>query len=167
MLLLLLCNLSNAFSANDVLKEQRLSMGFYGPSINDYVAQKDIEITLKFWIHELTEGTGIEVTGIELYDNIQDLQAAFENREIDMFAAPPLEIVKHFKRENLADGFFGIRERGELNSLLLLARSDKITTLQDVKDKRLIIPRDDALAIVFLETLMLKKFRKSYINLFC
>lgn len=160
--LCLLCLLSFPLFAQ---KDARLIMGFYYPSISDTVDRTDIEVSLTFWTQELTEETEINESKAILFDSIETMRLAFENREIDMIIAPPLLIAKHFKRSDLADGFVGVRKKGSPNSLLLLV-NQKIKKLSDLRGKRLIIPENDELAEVFLQTFILKTFKQGYKQVF-
>jgi hypothetical protein len=147
-------------------KISKLIMGLYYPSINDMVDRKDIEISLRFWLQELTKKKGLDVSDVRLYDSIYALRDDFSKQEIDLFVAPPLAIVKHFDMQLLATGFYSIRENGKKNALLLLARSEQISELQQIRGKRLVIPYGDELAEVFLETITLKAFKENYQQLF-
>ncbi|MGR9116564.1 MAG: PhnD/SsuA/transferrin family substrate-binding protein [Gammaproteobacteria bacterium] len=144
----------------------RLNMGFYYPAINDTADRTDIEVTLTFWTQEITEETDISESNARLYDTIDSMRDAFEGGEIDMIIAPPLAIARYFKREELADGFVGVREGGENNSLLLLANKASVKSLTNLRGKRLIMPENDELAEVFLDTLMLKTYRQGYKKVF-
>lgn len=144
----------------------RLNMGFYYPSINDTADRTDIEVSLTFWTEELTEEMDISESNARLFDTVSSMRDAFERGDIDMIIAPPLVIARYFKRADLADGFVGVREDGENNSLLLLANKDRAKNLKDLRGKRLIMPENDELADVFLDTLMLKTYRKSYKEIF-
>lgn len=144
----------------------RINMGFYFPSINDIADRTDIEISLTFWTKELTEEVAVTESHAFLYDTVQTMRKAFDEGEIDMIIAPPLVIAKYFDRAMLADGFVGVREEGLNNSLLLLVNKDRIDTLKDLRGKRIILPVNDELAEVFLDTLTLKTFKKSFKNIF-
>ncbi|MGR9044386.1 MAG: PhnD/SsuA/transferrin family substrate-binding protein [Gammaproteobacteria bacterium] len=144
----------------------RLNMGFYYPSISDTADRTDIEVSLTFWTEELTEEMDISETNARLFDTIDNMRVAFEQGEIDMIIAPPLAIARYFKREDLADGFVGVREHGENNSLLLLVNKDSVGSLNDLRGKSLIMPKNDELADVFLDTLMLKTYRQRYKQVF-
>ena len=144
----------------------RMNMGFYYPSINDTADRTDIEVSLTFWTQEITEEVGIQESNAQLYDTIDSMREAFEQGKIDMIIAPPLAIARYFKREDLADGFVGVREDGADNSLLLLVNKDSAESLKDLRGKRLIMPENDELADVFLDTLMLKTFNQGYRDIF-
>lgn len=143
-----------------------LNMGLYYPALNDFIDRKDIAISLQFWLQELTKANGIDVSVVHLYDNILEMRDDFTARKIDLFVSPPLAIVKYFDLSLLADGFYGIREDGKQNSLLLLANSEQVADIQDIIGKRLEIPFGNELAEVFLETITLKTFKKKYQQLF-
>ena len=162
----LLAVLSGWTDGATVAAGTHMNMGFYYPSINDTADRTDIEVSLTFWTEEITEETDISESNARLFDTIEDMRAAFERGDIDMIIAPPMAIARYFKRDELADGFVGVREGGQNNSLLLLAGGDRVKSLQDLKGKRLIMPSDDELADIFLDTLMLKTYRKSYRGIF-
>jgi ABC-type phosphate/phosphonate transport system substrate-binding protein len=56
---------------------------------------------------------------------------------------------------------------GKFNSILLVARTDKnINSIQNMRGKRLIMPENQELATVFLDTLVLKNLHIPYKKLF-
>ena len=163
------CVCNAVFAYDEPQKEFRLNMGFYLRSITEVANRSDIEISLNYWANEVivTEGNKynfhITSSKVMLFERIDEMRDAFERGEIDMLIAPPLLLAKHFKREDLGDGFIGLLEGKKPEGLLLISRIDKqINRIQDLRNKRLMIIDEDDLAEVFLDTLVLTALQKNY-----
>jgi ABC-type phosphate/phosphonate transport system substrate-binding protein len=144
-----------------------MRLGLFYPPISDNVSRADVILSFSLWIQEQAASVGVHAADVVLFDSIEEMSAAFEAGTINLISAPPLTIALHFKRENLADGFLGLRALGRLDSVLLIARSDKnINTIKDMRGKRLIMPEHHELAEVFLDTLILKAYHLPYKQLF-
>jgi len=160
------------FSSNGFCIEQKqpdnihFNIGVYRPSLNYYVDLADIEISLKFWLQEVTKELAIPTAETFFFENYHDLSAAFFRGEIDLLIAQPLAVVMYFDKEFLAEGFYSKREENEEEALLLLVRSESIANLGQMAGKRLILPANDKLAEFFLETTTLNASQKSFVNLF-
>ena len=167
---LLLCNA--AYADEKQQKEARLNMGFYLSSISEVANRSDIEISLNFWAKDIFEmearkrNFAITSSSAVLFDRIEDMKNAFEQGELDLIVAPPLLITRYFKREDLGDGFVGMRDAKKPENLLLITRVDrKISGVKDLRNKRLMIIENDELADIFIDTLVLKALHQSYKNI--
>lgn len=143
-----------------------LNIGVYRPSLNYYVDLADIEISLKYWVREVTKDLPIQTTETFFFENYQDLSAAFSRGEIDLFIAPPLAVVMYFDKELLAEGFYNKRKHNDGDALLLLVRTEIIDNLNQVIGKKLILPAKDKLAEFFLETITLDTLQKDFVDVF-
>ncbi len=158
--------------ANEAVSvEGRFHLGFYGNSITEMASRSDIEVSMNFWTKDLlaeeSKKLKINLTEIKaiLYDSMQEMREAMLRGELDMIVAPPLMISQYFKREELTDGFTGMLEGKRDDNVLLIARSGSgISSIKDLKGKRLLMLNDDQFAEIFVDTLFLKHFNKSYPN---
>lgn len=153
-------------------KEARLNLGYYFYSINETANRADVEVSLNFWVKDLFEleakklNFSITSSKAFLFDHIEDMKKAFEQGELDMIIAPPLLISRYFKRQDLGDGFAGVREGKKSDYVLLIVRTDKnIGGIKDLHGKRLVIQDNNELADIFLDTLTLKALGQSYKNM--
>jgi phosphonate transport system substrate-binding protein len=162
----LLSSCLNCYGGEIKSDNTRLNIGVYRPSLNGYVDLKDIEISFNYWLQEVVRDLALETTDVNFYDKYQDISTAFARRDIDMFIAPPLAIVMHFDKELIAEGFYSKSERDDGDALLLLARAEKVGSINDMAGKRLILPQHDDLAEIFLEMLALKTYNKGYQEVF-
>jgi phosphonate transport system substrate-binding protein len=167
---LLLCN--SAYADEIQQKEARINMGFYLSSISEVANRSDIEISLNFWAKDLFEiearkqNFAISSSSAVLFDRIEDMKKEFELGKLDLIVAPPLLISRYFKREELSDGFVGMLEGKKPEGLLLIARTDRnINSVKDLYNKRLLIIKNDELADIFIDTLVLKELHQSYKNI--
>jgi len=156
-----------AHAEEHVSPDPVMRLGIYYPPISDNVSRADVVVSFSLWVQEQAESVGVKAADVMLFDSIEEMSEAFDSGIINIISAPPLSIALHFSRENLADGFYGIRAPGKLNSVLLLARTDKnINSIEDLRGKRLIIPEHHELAEMFLDTLILKTYHVPYKKLF-
>lgn len=143
-----------------------LNVGVYRPALNSYVDLKDIEISFNYWLQEVTRDLGLETTETHFYEKYQDLSSAFERRDVDMFIVPPLAVVMHFNKELIAEGFYSKNEKSRGDALLLLVRAENVGSITDMNGKKLILPKYDKLAEMFLEMTILGTYQKSYKQVF-
>ncbi len=161
-----------SFNADCVCADQKaqndehLNIGIYRPSLSNYVDLADIEISLKYWLREVTHDLAIQTTETYFFENYQDLSESFSKGDIDVFVAPPLAVVMYFDKELLAEGFYNKGNSHEGDALLLLARSKVIEDLGHLAGKKLILPANDKLAEFFLETVTLETSRKALADIF-
>lgn len=155
--------------ADEVIRESRLIIGYYAHSITENASLSDIEVSLNFWAKDLIAEEAQKLrlnftnSGAILFDTVPEMREALVRGELDMIVAPPLAIVREFKRDELEDGFTGMLAGGQPDNLYLLVRADKqINSVKDLAGKRLLLPANDELAEVFIDTLFLRQFKVSY-----
>ncbi len=143
------------------------SIGWYFPSINAMVSRTDFHVSVNMWINEFKHIVDIQHTNVKLYDHIKDMRTDFDNEQIDLIVAPPLLLVKYFDLSTLADGFTATSTTGNPYDIVVLARKKaNITTIQEFKNKRLILPIKDELARVFLDSLVIPVHHQTHSQVF-
>lgn len=147
-------------------RHARFNIGVYRPFLYNDVDLKDIEISLNYWTQEVTRDLALETTETRFYEKYQDLSAAFERGDIDMFIAPPLAIVMYFNRELIAEGFYSKSEQEGGDALLLLAREENVDSVSNMVGKKLMLPKHDKLAEIFLEITIFETYRKNFRQVF-
>lgn len=159
------------FAQADVVTDnnRRVNMGFYIKSITEQASISDIEISLNFWVKEALAveaekaGLNISSTGAFLYESMREMRDDYDKGKLDIIVAPPLLISRYFKREEITDGFSGMLEGRQPDNLLLVVRSDKnINAIEDLRGKRIAMLEGDELSDIYLDTLFLRSFNKSY-----
>lgn len=149
------------------LQPQRFYMGVYFPSIINLVTRADFQAAINFWLEEFGPGLGLQPIEAMLYDDITSLKQAFEQHELDFVMAPPILLAKHFQRDLLADGFVGTSLDGSAYGTALLVRQGQgIAGIKQLSGKRLLLPENDDLAALYLDSLMLKHYKKHYREVF-
>ncbi len=144
-----------------------ISMGWYYPSINAMISRTDFQIALEFWGQEFNKLTDIGASKSQMFNRMDKMQSAFNKGEINIIVAPPLLIAKFFSPDELANGFVGTSQSGMPYGMIVLVRKDKnIERIADLKAKRLVLPAQDELATVFLDTLIIPEFQQSYPQVF-
>ena len=166
---LIQCMLTSLCSADEPMRQGRMVMGFYVHSITENTSLSDIEVSLNFWAKDLIaeESQKMHLNFVEsravLFDTMPEMHQALLRGELDMIIAPPLAIVREFKREELEDGFTGMLVGNQPDNLYLVVRGDKnINDIKGLSGKRLLLPEGDELAEVFIDTLFLKQFKTNY-----
>lgn len=146
-------------------------MGFYAHSVVENASLSDIEVSLNFWAKDLIaeESQKLNINLFDsraiLFDTMAEMHQALLRGELDLIIAPPLGIVREFKRDELQDGFTGMLADNQPDNLLLVVRADKnINSVKDLVGKRLLMPENDELSDVFIDSLFLKQFKASYIT---
>jgi phosphonate transport system substrate-binding protein len=166
-ILSILSNRCLAETDTAIWAKTRLIMGIYSPSITENASLSDLEISMNFWAKDfMTEEArkiGIEITESRaaLFDNMQDMHAAFQQGELDMVVGPPLMLSRFFKSDELQDGFTALVSENRPESLLFIARSDKaLHSIEAFKGKHIALIDNDELATMFLDSLFLKHVRQ-------
>jgi len=138
----------------------RLAMGYYYPSLSIVSNKTDIQVSLNYWIQELTKSVGMDNTYSVLYDDINKMNQDFEKGILDLIIAPPLLIATVFNRELLIDGFIGVNSIDSIDNLSIIARQGIDTPFSGYKGKRLLLPNNDLLAKLFLETEVFEQYNR-------
>jgi len=144
----------------------RLAMGYYYPSLSIVSNKTDIQISLNYWIQELTKSVGMDNVYSVIYDDINKMNQDFENGILDLIIAPPLLIATVFDRELLIDGFIGVNSIDSIDNLSIIARQETNTPFSGYKGKRLLLPNNDLLAKLFLETKVYEQYNLSLQHVF-
>lgn len=168
-LIILIWLLSSTYTmAEEIPKIPHFVMGIYLPGVNDEVNITDIRVAMDYWLKEISHDLNIFDSHTEFFVNMKDMNESFKNNQLDMIIAPPLSIAKHFNLKELADnGMVGVRENGQMNSLILLVKNDSaITSLADLRGKRLLMQENDELCEVFIDTKVRKLTQMGYKQFF-
>lgn len=170
---LMQCTLISLCMANEPMRQGRMVMGFYAHSITENASLSDIEVSINFWAKDLIaeESRKLNINLFDsraiLFDTMSEMHQALLRGELDLIIAPPLGIVQTFKRDELEDGFTGMLAGNQPDNLLLVVRGDKnINSVKDLVGKRLLMPGNDELAVVFIDSLFLKQLKAGYLTKF-
>ncbi|MCF6252589.1 MAG: PhnD/SsuA/transferrin family substrate-binding protein [Methylococcaceae bacterium] len=150
----------------DTSSQSRLVIGFYYPPLSNVSSQADIEISLNYWMKELTDKIDIKNSYSVIYDDIVSMKTAFDNRKIDMVIAPPLLLAIHFERNLLSDGFVCVKEKNKKDHLVIITNQKQKIATTSFLGKRLLLPTNDLLAELFIQTETLKHYQHSYPRVF-
>lgn len=131
-----------------------IAIGFYMPLIRD-VPRRDVEVTLRFWVEELTKSFNLTYRPVRLYDNMNELKRDMLADEINFVVASSMAVAQHFSNAELAGGFSGVKATPE-HLLLVVRRAAGIRTLTDLAGKRVLVLDQDELSEIYLKTLLMK-----------
>ena len=160
--------LSFAYSqAGEQTSIPRFVMGVFLPGVSDEANLSDIRVAMDYWMQEISHEMNVIDGHTEFFVNMNDMRESFNKKQLDMIIAPPFSIAKHFDIAELADGFMGVRAHDQFNSLLLLVKNDaSIASLADLRGKRLIMPENDEMSEVFIDTQIREQFHRGYHDFF-
>ncbi|MFK5950213.1 MAG: PhnD/SsuA/transferrin family substrate-binding protein [Methylococcales bacterium] len=144
----------------------RLAMGFYYPSISSASSQTDIKISLTYWLQELTTSLKLDKVYSVLYKDIKTMSQDFSDKKLDMIIAPPLLLSLYFDRSIMSDGFIGVQEIGKTDHLVIISNHSQNKSFPGFQGKRLVLPTNDVLAKMFLNTEIIKQYNKPYQAIF-
>ncbi|BCG65949.1 MAG: hypothetical protein methR_P3821 [Methyloprofundus sp.] len=164
-LLLTIPYCSATLSANEQDTISKITIGWYFPGINKKVSRTDFQIAINFWMDEFGKPQGIEDINSRLFDSVEKMKIAFNNSELDYIVAPPLLFVKYFDMHKVTKGIIAKNITGKPYGVVVLVRKE-LQNLSELKNKRLVMPDNDELAEVFLETLVIPEFKQSYSQVF-
>lgn len=142
----------------------RLAIGFYYPSLNGTLSRTDIQVALSYWIKEITNKINMDNTYSVLFDDIKKMNRAFLDEKLDLIVAPPLLLAIYFDRYFLSDGFISTNKNSE--QLIIIARKEQENVTDVFFKKRLILPTNNLLAKIFLETEVIKQYHRPYQQVF-
>lgn len=159
--------LASFSQAAETSKTPRIVLGIYLPGVNDETNLTDIRIAMDYWLKEISRDLNFADSRTDFFLDIKEMSKHFNNNQLDIIIAPPLPIAKYFKMSELTHGLVGVRNNGDLNSLILLTRNDSgIKSLADLRGKRLLIPKNDELSEVFIDSQTRKLMHQGYREFF-
>ncbi len=153
-------------NTNKSVLPSRLAMGFYYPSISSAASQTDIKISLTYWLQELSASLKLDKVYSVLYKDIKIMSQDFSDKKLDMVIAPPLLLSLYFDRSIMSDGFIGVQEIGKTDHLVIISNHPPNKPFPGYQGKRLVLPANDVLAKIFLNTEIIKQYNKPYQNVF-
>jgi len=120
--------------------------------------RSDVQAALGLWADELSKAYGVP-TETEFYDDMASMRRDFDQGKINFVIAASMDFARHFKLNELAEGF-----RGELindHTLLLLAHKEaRIADVRALAGKRIALLAGDELSDVYLETVCLRHYQR-------
>jgi ABC-type phosphate/phosphonate transport system substrate-binding protein len=118
----------------------------------------DVQAALSLWGEELSNRFGVP-TEILYFDDMASLRRDFDRGRVNFVIAAGMDFARHFRPEELAEGFRGALQTD--HTLLLLTRKDSdIADLDALAGKRVALLKDDDLSEVYLETVCLRQYKR-------
>lgn len=136
-----------------------VAVGIYMPVLRD-VPRKDAEVSLRFWVEELAQSIGLTYKPIRFYDTMEEMKNDVETGVLNFIVASSMGIVQHFSPNQLSDAFSGYKNSHD-NLLLIVRRAASARTFSDLSGKRFAVLDQDELSEIYLQTLMMKTWRKA------
>lgn len=149
---LILLTLPSLAFAQEVVR-----MGFNVKITRD-LNRSDVQTALGLWAEELSKAYAVP-TETEFYDDTASMRRDFDLGKINFVIAASMDFARHFKLNELAEGF-----RGEVindHTLLLLAHKEtRIADARGLAGKRIALLEGDELSEVYLETVCLRHYQR-------
>jgi len=138
----------------------------YNNKILADVDPKDAMAAMKIYVEELEKQTAYH--GVPyVYDNIEETTGKVQEGAIDFLALSSLDYLRIKNRVDIELAFGPVKGgKSTLKYLLLTNANRGYTKLRDLKDKKLLIPKGDDIAALYLNTVLLKNRLGEVINFF-
>lgn len=147
-----------AIGACSVAAEElpRLSLGYSLKSIVDIDA-KDAHAAIKLWATEMGEQAHVRTTSL-LYADVRALASDFQKGSVDIAVFAPLDYIKIEQTLKGNPAFIGVRNGKTTERYVLLTAVDRSgNDIMSLKGRRIAFVQNDAMAHLFLNTLLLRQ----------
>lgn len=122
-------------------------------------SRADVEVSLKVWTEELVRILEVPAD-IRFYDAMPEIRRDLDADRINFVIADGLDLLRHFRPDDLSDGFGG-RSSKEGVLLLLARKGAALRGPRDLVGKRILLLSDNAISELWLETYCLRHFHRS------
>jgi hypothetical protein len=127
-------------------------LGMYMPIARD-LSRLDTRTALEVWAEELTSRFQVP-THISFYDDVNELRRDFDAGKVNLVVADAMTFVRHFKEDELADGFTAKLQADA--SLQLLAKPG--IGKPELAGRKIAVIEGDEISNTYLETLCLRQY---------
>ncbi len=142
--------------------ERSLRIGFDADFMQD-INRTDAEVSMKFWTEEISEQTDIPITVTFYHEQMKQMVSDFENGTINYVFTAPMEFVKHFNSDHLADGFTTLQTTNGFHTLVLLTRQHENTdTIRQLQHHSITLLANNELQEVYLDLLSMQTFKQNF-----
>ncbi|BCG65946.1 MAG: hypothetical protein methR_P3818 [Methyloprofundus sp.] len=168
--ILLLGVLATYFSSpsqavENLFQEHSVRTGVYLKSFPD-ISRYDMETVMQYWGKEIAQYIGIPIH-THVYTSIALMRNDFDRGKINVILASPLNIINEFDLNQLADGYMAVKQDKVADKLLLVTQKQSgINSIQDCKNKQLMLVENDAIGTMYIDVLMLQAFDKPAKSIF-
>lgn len=135
-----------------------IAIGFYSPVIRD-LPRRDVEVSLRFWLEELSRSMGLDYQPIRMYDDVKEIKRDLVNGKLNFLVSTSMAVVKNFAPDELTDGFAGYKHTPD-HLLMIVRRDAAIRSPSDLAGKRIALIDGDELSELYLETLLMRVWGK-------
>lgn len=158
--LLVLMFATKSVRANDESMPQlTLRTGFLLSSFPE-VSLEDMKIALPFWVEEVGRQVNIP-SSIYIYQDSAQMRSDFDLDKINFIVASPMVFVQEFDLANLVDGYKVVWSGISADELLVVTHQDSgINTIAEVKNRDLMLLKNEPVSVMYADVLALKNFGK-------
>ena len=143
--------------------EDLVSFGFYQAARAE-MSRADVRTAFDLWAQELGERFQVRIK-VRYFEDPALMHEAFLRDEINGVTADATTLARHFKPDELAEGY-SVAMPGGFNLQLLAAKDSAITGIKDLAGKRVTLTEGDGTAEMYLESLCLRQFGRDCRHVF-
>lgn len=128
---------------------------------------KDIKTSLSLWMEEMSTHIDLEINS-HFYTSIETLKKDLEEEKINYMIVKSIDVIKYFDYEKLIEGYSPARKKSASHNTLMIIthKNSKIDSIEDLKGKRVGFYTNDAMDIIYLDTILLEKNLENHENYF-
>jgi ABC-type phosphate/phosphonate transport system substrate-binding protein len=142
--------LIGVFLLGSLFSQDVIRVGYDGSSM-DALSKKDVAIASDVWLKEIAREINYE-TQSTVYDDSAQMAQDLVDGKLDYISAFGLVFVEHFDLSKLEDGFAAGFFNGEKETFVILVQKESgIKSLADLRDKRIAIQKNDAVAKLYIK----------------
>lgn len=143
--------------------EETIILGFHAAARREWT-RAEVRATFDLFAAELSDKFRIPVKIVH-YDDVQDMQRDFDAGRLHGANTDALSFVRHFRIEDLAEGYVTMM-KGGWDLLLFAGRESAIRSPADFPGKRMVLLDQDSLGEIWLETLCLRHHGRACAEVF-
>ncbi len=133
--------------------EDSVRLGTLSPTNREW-SRAEVRSTFDLWVKELAARFQVPVT-ISYYEDIDELRRDFLSGKINGVNTEAMTLVRHFKQDELAEGFATVM-KGGWDLKLYAGQNVTIRDLADLAGKRIVLLDGGDIGDLYLETLCLR-----------
>src|SRR5271157_4849131 len=168
--LILLCQAGYGRGENNEFTPETLRFGYSSKFLND-VSLGDAQVAMELWTREFIKSTELKMKPKPLiYDNLQSVVNALNNRELDLVALTTMDYLKIRDKVPVEAALVGSRRKAvDGDELVLLVRRDQGTMdIRQLKGKKLLVHSSPLIDIarLWLNSVMARRNLPDYERFF-
>ncbi|MBN1380124.1 MAG: PhnD/SsuA/transferrin family substrate-binding protein [Deltaproteobacteria bacterium] len=131
------------------------NVGYYIKGVAN-VDQRDVDAALKIWSHEIGAMYGFDVH-VNLYESMNQLVKDFAGNKLDFVSMQTIDYFEYESDFKTKPEMASLKDdRVTIKYFLLVKADGEIKDLAHLRDKRCVMKKDNRLAMMYMDTVLLK-----------